>query len=367
MDTLNFHHLTHEDNLDELKFAALYFDKIEIPVFESISLEKSEKPGMLRAIAVDCSVTDTYLTHVKILESEGIVKIDKRRYPDGRGNNAYFLSAIPNGVGKLVGDNLGRFFANPVGKEIFEEGKRTLEYEGDFIEELKTYSSNLIEKRGKAYRYSPYFNVILIASQVDLILSNINSGKLTLNTSSIINSFIKDFFCSSKFKRVQHELKSSSNIETQISMEALKLHLPNISKLSFEDILELRHLMKDELNAFQAEMKLLSINFNKDQLFGKEELSNYVLANVTPKLKSVEFKLGALNQKFIKSIIAEIKDPKSYSPLLLSFFDNVSNSLIILFSLGLISFDVIIEHLESKKEIKTDGLYFLANLRNKTK
>ena len=364
METLSLHHHAHEDNLDEVKFALLYFDKIELPIYFTTYLHKIKGTKSYMASYDNYSTTDNYLKHIKILEDEGVLKIERKKYNSSTGTrDSHNLGMSLNGIGELVGNSLNRFFKNARMEDHVIDGKTTIHYSGDLIDELEKYSSDL---NASGRTYSPHFEVIYVVAQLESILTAIDAGKPTFNTSPLIDGFLKEFFNSPKFAETQKKIQSIGNIEAQISMEALKLNLPNLSMLSFEDILDIKYIMKDELSAFKYEIKHLSLNFDMERYSKKNELSNYVAVNISPRLKSLERQLQSLNRNFIKAAIKEIKDPKSYSPLLLTFFDNVSNTLLLLCSLGIISIDVVADHLSKKNELKNDGLYFLAKLRNRT-
>jgi hypothetical protein len=48
-------------------------------------------------------------------------------------------------------------------------------------------------------------------------------------------------------------------------------------------------------------------------------------------------------------------------------FNNISNTLILLVSMGLITFNSALDYYSEKKELKGDGLYFLAKLKKSAK
>src|SRR5437764_1501565 len=113
MDTVRLHHHTHQDNLDELKFALLYFDKIEIPIFHKPYIQQMHKDSKKYMVKVeDMSITNEYLTHIKSLEDSGIVKIEKVEYDLSMFESSETLNVgeIPDKLGAIVLDDFGKFF-----------------------------------------------------------------------------------------------------------------------------------------------------------------------------------------------------------------------------------------------------------------
>jgi hypothetical protein len=63
------------------------------------------------------------------------------------------------------------------------------------------------------------------------------------------------------------------------------------------------------------------------------------------------------------NVIEKLRYIRSYTPLLLSFSENISTSLALLISVGLISYSTACEIIQERKEIKQDGLYYLFNTK----
>lgn len=81
-----------------------------------------------------------------------------------------------------------------------------------------------------------------------------------------------------------------------------------------------------------------------------------LIENITSSLDNSKFKV-------MQELIKEAKDPKSYSPLLLTFSDKVSSSMILLISAGLVGLNVGLEHYSRIKEAKKDGVYYLYKMQ----
>jgi hypothetical protein len=147
-------------------------------------------------------------------------------------------------------------------------------------------------------------------------------------------------------------------------MEVMKLGLPNISRLSSEDILELRCKLKDELSGFKSYLKNLQFDLKdvdeKDMYFVSKQI---VDAKLAPALNDLVSKIRDVRLNLPLNLLKELKDPKSYSPLILSFTNHISSTYSILISLGLMTLTAAIDHYKQSTEVKSNGLYYLLKLR----
>ena len=147
-------------------------------------------------------------------------------------------------------------------------------------------------------------------------------------------------------------------------MDALKLALPNISHFPFEEVLRVREKANSELLEFRNELE--TFQFNLQENYSLQEIhlksSEIVKHKLNPKLIDLKSKIENLNLSVPKLVLDQFKDPKSYSPLIGSFFGGIPAHIATLLSLGLITFSTAYDYITKRNEIKKNGLYYLIKL-----
>jgi hypothetical protein len=161
---------------------------------------------------------------------------------------------------------------------------------------------------------------------------------------------------------------AGSQTQSRLASEILSLGVPDFSRLSSEDVLETRLKLKDELEGFRQYVKQLhdELTLQYDGQVIYEKVGAIASTKVAPALKDITQKLKYINISIPQAILQEIRDPKSYSPLLLSFMGNVPPTISLLASLGFISSKVMIDYLREKGNVSTNGLYYLLKLRQRS-
>jgi hypothetical protein len=148
-------------------------------------------------------------------------------------------------------------------------------------------------------------------------------------------------------------------------MDAIKIAVPNISQFPLEDILETREKAKPELLRFRNELE--TFQFNLQEHYSLKELhfksEQIVKHKLNPSLQDLKRKMEALNMKLPNNFLKEIKDPKSYVPLFGTLLGGIPAYIAVLLSLGVITLSTAYEYIISRKEIKTNGLYYLIKLK----
>lgn len=176
------------------------------------------------------------------------------------------------------------------------------------------------------------------------------------------NCFFLDKFIYNYYRRVNQNQKTYIN--NFIANECLKILLPNFSSLSIDDILELKNKANDELLELQSYIKDFSVNSLKYDINSSD--FNVLSQEIQFKLnQSVNlFKRKCQNMKYdiAQKIINDIKNPLSYSPLLLSLFQNIPAHIELLASLSLISSNALLEYFKKSNELKNNPLYFTYQL-----
>jgi len=188
-------------------------------------------------------------------------------------------------------------------------------------------------------------------------------GKNCLSSSNNLNNLFSKF--------IQESNKLNDNLGTHgyikpLAFDALKISLPNPDLLSFEDILELKFRLKDELALFYQTIN--SIEIKNKQLFSTDlkenEYQSIFFREIQKPLTELENKMKNLKSKTFRKFIDKMQNPKTYVPLIGTVITSMPVHYALLTSLGLTTGMSYLEYKEEKREIKNNGLYFLLKLKN---
>lgn len=164
---------------------------------------------------------------------------------------------------------------------------------------------------------------------------------------------------------VRRELSSSPSW----AYEAIRIGVPDDSKFSFEDILELRAQLRDELLGFRqvvADMHEELLD-RYDPFYIVANAQNFVDKKITPPLAELNAKVRLAKRGILKKMFDEARDPRAYAPLVGTLFGGLPLHVTTMMSLGLISVSAAWDYANQLEELKTNGLYYLIELEAKTK
>lgn len=180
------------------------------------------------------------------------------------------------------------------------------------------------------------------------------------NLNKLFSSFIKEH--SGTMNNMQ-----AKGYNKSLALDALKINLANPDSLSFEDILELKFNLKDELALFYQTIN--SIEVKNKQLFDTNIKNNEYQAiffnEIQKPLKELEIKMRNLQSKTFRNFITKMQNPKSYVPMIGTVVASMPIHYAILCSLGMTAGLTYSEYKEEKREVANNGLYFLIKLKNK--
>ena len=135
--------------------------------------------------------------------------------------------------------------------------------------------------------------------------------------------------------------------------------------MSFEDILELKLKLKDELALFYQTIN--SIEVKNKQLFDADiknnEYETIFFTEIQKPLSELEIKMKNLKSKTFRKFIDKMQNPKSYVPLIGTVVASMPIEYALLTSLGLTTGQSYLEFKEEKREISNNGLSFLLKLK----
>jgi len=141
----------------------------------------------------------------------------------------------------------------------------------------------------------------------------------------------------------------------------IPIFIPNFFDMSFEEILELKSHMHDELLEMQSYINEIPYMFSDINL-SSEDANLFIKHKINPSIKQLENKYYGLKTGLLRQMLKELKNPLSYSPLISTIFTNVPSSVAVLGSLGIIVGDSYLEYKMAKKELDANSLYFAVKI-----
>ena len=356
-----------EDNIDEIKIAALYFDNIQIINNElyEVTPAKSDtpmKPGDIGIITgIKNFATEEFLSHISILEEEGIVEIIQE--DDKREDELW--DKIESVVNKILSENLNILFEE---KDIERDSSgRKIRSRIKFSPEFLSVHSGLFGAIEKNSIINFEFMFKYYSSLLSSLFKNIAISQQCLTSSYVLNRFLRFYYQQKDIIDLHKELINIRPTNPQIAFEALKVAVPNISCFPMHEVLEARVKSKDELMRFREEMEVINFNMRTDfdEAFINVNAKDLVKNKIIPAVNELNKKIKALNLKLPKKVLDEFKNPTSYTPLIGTFFGAIPAHIATLLSLGIIGISTAYDYMISRKEIKDNGLYYLIDLQRR--
>lgn len=365
MKTINYISHMLEDNTEEIKALVLYFDQINIIEQRHLHIiaptnAKPDKNGKVKAqvISTNDFTDEKFLLHLKEFEKNKNIKyqidIDSVGQSPEKGISPVSSDMQINDLvlshSELVGKKQNE-------KKILDDkGRVVLSYDLQLNKESSILSEKFFNKTNNVNQLLSYY-----ARVFKTFVNYYEQGKDVFTSSKYVNDLFKEINKTDRFKNAQIAFKNEFNITPTFALEAIKLGVPNLGKFPPEEILKFKEHSKDELSEFQSKLENLTFDLlnNYDYNYINTNAQKIADLKIRPLIENINHTLNNSKYKVIQELIKEAKDPKSYSPLLLTFSDQVSNSMILLISAGMVSLNVGLEQYSRIKEAKKDGIYYL--------
>jgi hypothetical protein len=370
--------ITHNSfsGVNDLKTSCLYFDHVEVAnhfrpyvLGEPNAKPTKHKNGKFyipgKVHIQEHFITEEFKEHIKPLITEGLVSLKYEPYMvEEKFSPTQMTVGDPSlKVSSFILSSYPKFFKSVTSENKKENGNDTISFSGELQDEVVYANREFWDKKEDLMLHVFKYYGHLLSS----FLRNLDNGEKILTTSELLNDILVDYYNSDDFKETKRKLIKELEIHPSIAFNAINLALPDVSKLPMEEVLEIRLRLKDELLSFKNYTKSLQLEFEGgglDHSYIHSKSNEIVIAKIKPALDDLTRKLNDIEISTVSTLLKEIKDPKSYSPLLLSVTNNISSTYAILISLGLISFTTAIDQYRANKEIKNNGLYYLLKLKN---
>lgn len=358
-----------DQDIQEIKLAALYYDEIEIMenIVYTLEIPKLELIGNKKHLTSkirgvhDC-IASEFRMDLKELEKEKIINYTECRdysiesmedteYAYKLDNHEELLIKAMKQASNLINSNDILWLSKDF--KTFKFDPEVIKVHSKFIGALNLGSQVDMEFIFKYYR-----------NLLTYLIHNVMSSENVLTSSSILDRYMHQHYLSAITRNLPQDYKELEIRRPNVAMDAIKIYLPNVSNMHVSDILELRYKLKDELENFKYSINALNKELT-EKYNETEILTNSVFcvkSVITPAVKELESKIKGTKLNIASKFIDELKDPKSYTPFIGNFLFNLPSQLALLLSLGLISTKSAMEYLREKEEIKNNGMYFLINI-----
>jgi len=339
--------------INEIKLLALYYDKINIvnDVVYSPKFEKLNGQFQFAGTEDLQFIPKSFRTDYKLLLDENLITITKREENQEDEYERLFAKKISS----LLNSNHDIIFPNhPTEKD----GKIITEEVYDIMKHMVGFEWGKPVEANFIWWY--------YAFKLKWFLKLLMEGKNCLSSSNNLNQLFSIFI--KELSKTNKNLKNNIGYTKSLALDALKINLPNLEMLSFEDILELKLQLKNELALFYQTINAIEVK-NK-QLFDTDiktnEYQSIFFTEIQKPLNELEVKMKNLQSKTFRKFIDKLKDYKSYVPLVGTVVAHIPIEYALLASLGLVTNQSYLEYKEDKREITNNGLYFLLKLKQST-
>lgn len=349
------------DQIDDLKIAALYFDRITTVEHRLYNVERvSRDEGVIKDIVH--FVQNDFRAHTSFLASEGIIE-----YSDQAGS-------LKEALRKKMRIQSEKIISEAINVLYLEENV-VRNSKGDKVRAGFAFSDPEVAAIHKAFLWpigigktvelgliTQYYTTLL-----ESMLASLLSNNTSLTASKLLNRLIKYSYEKDAIKSRRERIVQDAGVTSALAYEAIKIALPDVSMFSFEDILEIRYQLRNELERFRRDMEKMNDGLiaAQDALYVVSNAEKIVKKNIAPALEDLNKKIKRARTGILRKLFDEIRDPKSYTPLIGTLFEQVPVHIAALLSLGLISTATAWDYLREMREIKESGLYYLIGLQKR--
>lgn len=327
--------------VNEIKLLTLYYDKVHV-VSDAVYAPDYNPQTKEMGVKTLRFIPESFENDYQLLLDEKIIEVTTRPSEDDEYENKFAEE-----ISGIVNSNFDLIFPNhPTekdGKIVTEEVYNVMKYMVDF-------------DWGKPVE--PNFMWWYYAFKLKWSVKVLMEGKNCLSSSNNLNQLFGQFI---KLMNKSGYGVERSGLTKSLALDALKLKLPNPKELSFEDILEMKLKLKDELSLFSHTIN--SIEQKNKSLFdttiSEPEYQAIFFDEIQKPLRELETKMKNLKSKSFRSFVQKLQDPKSYAPLIGTVVGSVPLHYTVLVSLGLTGGMSFAEFKEEQREIRNNGLYFL--------
>lgn len=337
MEHIYLNSVVTEKTVNEIKFLSLYYDKVSI--INDVIYTIGKNPDSNEICPIDIPfLPSSFENEYKLLLDEGVLEIVKRKEDE---EDRKFDSIYAKSISDLVNDKFSYIFPNE-GEDILLTNE---------IKDVVKYTFN--DKKQISLDLIWWYYAFKLKRSLKLIIE----GQRCLNSSHNLQYLFNEYI-SSHSQTIQC-FESAKLVKSAISMS-----LPSVDMLNFEDILELKFKLKDELEQFSDVIKTIELKYKNETIDTLQTIDyeSIFRLEIQRPYNDLQQKIKSLNGRTFLSFIDRAKDIKSYTPVLGSIFASLPIKYMLLLSLGLISAETYIEYRLNKNELNNNGFNYLVKL-----
>lgn len=334
---------------NEIKLLALYYDKINIVNDAVYSPKFDTSAGQFKFAGTEAFefIPKTFRTDYKLLLDENIISITKR---DEKQEDEYEKL-----FAKKISDILNSNYSIIFPKHPTEEDSRIITKEVyDVMKYMFDFDWEKPVERELVWWYYSF--------KLKWFLKLLLEGKSCISSSGNLN-YLFDTFINESTK-LNHSF-GARGYNKSFALDALKIGLPNPDTLAFEDILELKQKLKDELAQFYQTINSIEVKYKERFNSGilDNEYQSIFFDEIKQPLANLKIRMKNLKSKTFRTFIDKMQNPKSYVPLVGTIVASIPLHFALLASFGLTAGQSYLEYMENKREVTNNGLYLLLKLK----
>jgi hypothetical protein len=354
------------DAVSSVKQAALCFPSVRIRLGTLIRAVKVDTSRVGQSPASGSHVITETVDHlgrevvssIQPLVREGVVHLAKGNLNEWELKE---FGSVVRSVRQLVRDNSDLIVAAVQAEPAWGKLARKVKFDNEAMSVWERTRGPLVPRAHFEFGYlEPYYGMLM----TDL-METLAAGRTAITDSDILSKLLNLSLTAPAFAEIRERLVSTRGIEPRLAQRVLQLSLPDMSALSCDDILEIRYMARAELERFHLSM--LRVSQAAASSTKENELLNDidVLAEtqVLPALADLERKAAGQSLRASKCFLEALKSPTTGGSLIASLFAHVPAHLAVLISVGVAGIQTALDVVESRRDLKANGLYYLLRLR----
>lgn len=338
MEHIYLNSVVTNETVNEIKFLSLYYDKVSIINDVLYTISKDPKTNEVGPVNIQF-LPSTFEEDYKYLLDEGVLEIVKRNED---AEDAKFDSIYARSISTVVNENFDYIFPKK-GDDI----KLT-----DEITNVVKYT--FADRERIPIELLWWYYAFKLKRSLKLIMK----GERCLNSSQNLQYLLNEYITS-------HSQKVQVFDSAKLVKNAICMALPSADMLSFEDILELKFRLKDELGQFSDVIKSIELKYKNETIEGIQSIDYDTIfkLEIEKPYNDLQQKIKSLKGRTFLSFIDKAKDIKSYTPILGSVVASIPLKYMLLLSLGAISIETYMEYKLEKNELDNNGFNYLVKLK----
>lgn len=337
MEHIYLNSVVTENTVNEIKFLSLYYDKVYIINDVIYTIGKNPQTNEIGPIDIHF-LPSSFKEDYRLLLDEGVIEIVNRKEDE---EDRKFDSIYARSISNLINEKFDYIFPKD-GDDILLTNE---------VKDIVKYTFN--NKGHISLDLIWWFYAFKLKRSLKLILDGQRCLNSSQNLQYLFNEYIKS-----------HSHKTQCFESAKLVKNAISMALPSVDMLSFEDILDLKLKLKDELDQFSDAVKNIERKYRNETIDDLQAIDYETIfkLDIQQPYNDLQNKIKSLNGRTFLSFIDKAKDIKSYTPILGSVFASIPLKYMFLLSLGVISAETYMEYRLNKSELNNNGFNYLVKL-----